>query len=47
MYQDELMLARWKLNGVIKVLDILQTSETTSEYEDLFFILSNELQEAI
>ena len=46
MNNDELMIALWKIKGVKKVLDSLQTSELYEDSSDLFFILSNELQEA-
>ncbi len=47
MNNDELMIALWKIKGVKKVLDSLQTSELYEDSSDLFFILSNELQESL
>lgn len=47
MNNDELMVALWKIKGVKRVLDSLQTSELYEDSSDLFFILANELQESL
>lgn len=47
MNNDELMVALWKMKGVKRVLDSLQTSELYEDSSDLFFILANELSESI
>lgn len=49
MSADKLMVATWKISGVQAILHALQTSEDfeNPSDENLFFILSNELTEAL
>lgn len=47
MSDDDLLLINWKVTGVKKILDGLQTSDLFKENSDVFFVLSNELQDAL
>jgi hypothetical protein len=49
MMTDNTMTAVWKINGVCRILEALQTSEDCAGHSesDLYFVLANELEEAL
>jgi hypothetical protein len=49
MMTDNTMTAVWKINGVCRILEALQTSEDCAgrSESDLYFVLANELEEAL
>ena len=46
MFSDELMVAKWKINGVKNIIQKFQAGATDSE-SDIFFVLSEELKQAM
>lgn len=46
MFSDELMVAKWKINGVKNIMQKFQDGDQDSE-SDIFFVLSEELKQAM
>ena len=46
MFSDELMVAKWKINGVKNIMQKFQDGDHDSE-SDIFFVLSEELKQAM